>query len=152
GLTNESFNDVMGARHAESLWKRITESSKGRGGSDPKAPDRQDAKYELYMMAFMFREGTGICQDSKVRHELADRVKKEWDKLGMNEKYPYASEADRSLILLGLHGLEDFALGERMIDNVAGSTIDQQHIWQRWNYIAIYLGNLISVMFVNHLV
>ncbi|MBV9125331.1 MAG: hypothetical protein JO112_18405 [Planctomycetes bacterium] len=135
GLANEFFNDALGARHVPSLWKVA------------KAADRSD----LFLAGHVFRRPGGLALDGALQQQLLDRIAREWRQRGMDLKYPQAYERDQPLLLLGLDGFNDLALSERLIDYDPTARMNQKDISSKWNYIATYLGDLLTFRYLNEL-
>lgn len=137
-LSNESFNDAVGARHIENLWNRI----------------RRSDDFELMMLAYLayrlkfFEEDLAARQ---MRDSLFSVVDQRTAAAGI--VLPNGTKADKVLRLVGLQFYDDLILSKSIPELTNELPEDQRNdVRAGWNYIAIYIGDLLAVRFLKHLV
>jgi hypothetical protein len=137
-LSNEAFNDAVGARHIESLWSRI----------------RKTDGYELMMLAYLadrltFFEEEGAAK--QMRDSLFAVVEQRAASAGI--LLPMGTKGDKALRLAGLRFYDDLILS-KSVPELANELPESQRrdVRAGWDYIAIYIGDLLAVRFLKHLV
>jgi hypothetical protein len=135
-LANEAMNDAVGLRYIDNLWNRIA------------AAEHRD----LFLLAHMFARH-GFLEDvpgaAAARDRLAEIVQTEYQNAGLD--YPLATISDKALLLLKFDVFDDLYL-PKGLHQLPVPENEQQQFRSLWNYIAIYLGDLLTFRYVQELV